>query len=104
MITDVRPANLGGLKALSEEVLPSFAAAGPLFSNVPAGAIGATFTIRSSPVTLTFAGTVPVAGVTGTDYDLNTYDFYMGVAALKAIQCIQNGGTATGFVTYWGLN
>lgn len=92
---------------LLAEALPSVAAAAFIFTNAPAGTKEIWLTLRTAGVTMTFDGTTaPTAGAVGHDFSSDgstpyVFQDYDDVRA-KLVKAIQNGGTATGYITYWG--
>lgn len=95
----------GGFKCLLGEALPSISSAASIFANAPAGTVLARITIRTAGMTATFDGTTtPTAGANGQDFDTGSYDIYQNQVELKKISAIQNGGTCTGWITYFGVN
>jgi hypothetical protein len=96
----------GGLKFLKGEAMASVSSAQKIFTNAPPGTVVALITIRTAGLTMTFDGiTAPTAGAVGQDYALNgaPYAFWLNDANLKLVQAIQNGGSSTAYITYFGL-
>lgn len=88
---------------LLSEALVSISSSAPLFANAPVGAKTAVVTFRAAGVTLTFDATAAVAGSTGIDYAAGTYSFtFRDQTEMKRTRAVQNGGTTTGYVVYWG--
>ena len=92
---------------IAVKALPDVSAAANIFSDAPAGTKEIWLTIRTAGLTMTLDGTtVPTAGAVGHDFasDGSTpyvFQDYDDVRA-KLVKAIQNGGTATGYITYLG--
>jgi len=97
----------GGLEVLSGKALPAVSASTAIFSDVPAGTQLILLTLRGAGVTMRFDGQAATAGVNGHDYGVTTnqqpYEFLLNPTAAALVRVIQNGGTATGWITYMGL-
>lgn len=90
------------LAALSDEALPSVASSAQIFANAPAGTLAIVVTFRVAGVTCTFDATAATAGANGNDYEIGTYEWEMNQTAALRVRCIENGGTVTGHITYFG--
>ena len=95
------------LKAISSEAISSLSSATSIFANAPAGVKEIWLTVRTAPITMTFDGTTPTAGAVGQDFGTNTTSTPwvfedMSQAKSLRIKAIQNGGSATAYITYWG--
>lgn len=88
------------------EALTSVVASANIFANAPTKTKQVWLTIRTAGLTMTFDGsTVPTAGAVGMDFASDTgvpYVFGMGSTRAALVKAIQNGGTATGYITYLG--
>lgn len=94
----------GEFDFLGDSALPSLSSAATPFSDAPQGAVIAIVTLRTAGVTYRYSGDAS-AGANGHDLGLSASPHAIVCATtpdLKAISMIQNGGTATGFVSYWG--
>lgn len=98
-----REAQQGGFIPLSDEALPSISSSTQVFANAPATAAKAVVTLRVAAVTARFTGSAATAGANGHDFAVGTYTFYGNQENLKKVRMIQNGGTTTGYITYYGV-
>lgn len=108
---DYRAAKAGGFTALFEELLPSVTGSREIFENAPqatsdsGGTVGATLTVRGGTLTIAWKGggqAGAVAGASGNDYGVGTYDVTGSADELKKARAIGGAGV-TGWITYWGL-
>ena len=91
---------------LATEALPSVASSTQIFVNAPAATKEIVLTLRTAGITYTLDGSAATAGGTGHDLALNSttspyvlpYDYTQALL----VRAIQNGGTATGTITYRG--
>jgi hypothetical protein len=96
----------GGLEALLSEALPSVASSAAIFANAPADTQLIVLTVRTAGITLRFDGSAATAGANGHDYAVTTdapKELMLNKTAAVLVRAIQNGGTATGWITYFGI-
>lgn len=91
----------GGLKAILDEALASVSSSAQIFVNAPEGTRIVRITIRVATLVMTFDGSA-ASTTNGHDYAVSTYDFALDQANALLVRAIQNGGTATGHITYLG--
>jgi len=91
---------------LSDEAMPAATASTSIFANAPEGTKEIWLTLRTAGLTLTFDGGAATAGANGNDFAADASTPYvfeeMTQAQALAVKAIQNGGTATGWIVYWG--
>jgi hypothetical protein len=108
-----RAGEQAAMKVLYEEALPSLASAAAMFPSTQTGA-GARasvqgcrmirVTVRAATVTYRGDGGTPTAGGNGIDLPAGThYDFAVNDSEAASWNAIQSGGTASGWIQYWGL-
>jgi len=100
---DNAPEPLRGTPA--DEDLVSVAASAQIFANAPAGTRLIFLTLRTAGVTMRFDGGTATAGDNGHDFNADVgqpYVFYMDRENALLVRAIENGGTCTGRVTYFG--
>jgi hypothetical protein len=93
----------GGIVPLGKAALPDVSSAAALFSSVPAGTRMVRISVRGNPITVQFDDTDPTAGANGIDLAVGTHDLYMVKENLENVKAIQNGGAATGYAVFFGL-
>ena len=90
---------------LLDEALPAIAASAQIFINAPASTKLIYLTLRSAGATLTFDAAAATAGANGHDFAHGTmapHVFRLNQTQALLVRAIENGGTATGHVTYRG--
>jgi hypothetical protein len=94
------------LKSLGGEALADLSSSHVLCTAVPDGAVGMWITVRAFPITFRMDGGTPTAGANGLDIDKAKPPMFIpgNKARLAAMKGIQNGGTATGWIEYVGLD
>lgn len=97
----------GGLDfaVLADEALPSVAASAAIFANAPSGTKVIWLTLRTAGITMTFDAGAATAGANGHDFANGSsapYAFALNQEQALLVRAIQNGGTATGWITYRG--
>ncbi len=105
-MADTHTAASGGFEFLYSEPLPSLSSAANLFPNAPLNTRVILLTLRSFGITVRFDGSTPTAGANGHDYPVSTtgpYEFTINQGQAKTAKAIQNGGAATGWITYLGV-
>ncbi len=108
-----RAAQEAGWKVLYAEAMPSLASAAALFPSTQSAAANKAsvagtrmvmFCVRGAAITVTCDGTTPTAGGHGIDYPVGSpYMLALNDDEASAVQAIQSGGTASGWIEYWGL-
>ena len=93
-------------RTLLVEALPGVTTSTSIFANAPAGTKQIWLTIRTAGITLRTDAGAATAGANGNDFAVNTsstpYVFDMSRKEALDVKAIQNGGTATGYITYRG--
>lgn len=96
-------------RCLGAHALPSVSASAPPFTTVPEKTKEVRFTIRTAAICMTGpVNGVPVTATTtvGLDFAVNStsspYVMEATPAILRLMRAIQSGGTAAGYVEYWG--
>ena len=98
-------------RCLKAEAMPSVSASTAIFANAPAATKEIRMTVRTAAITMTGpagSNTVPVTATTtvGLDFAVNSasspYVIETNATIAKAMRAIQNGGTAAGYIEYWG--
>jgi len=90
---------------LLDEALPAIAASAQIFINAPASTKLIYLTLRSAGATLTFDAAAATAGANGHDFAHGTmapHVFRLNQTQALLVRANENGGTATGHVTYRG--
>jgi hypothetical protein len=91
-------------KVLFEEALPSVAASAAIFANAPEGTARIELTVRVATVVIRRDGK-PATTANGQDFKTTTvapFVFNMDRSRALLVRAIENGGTATGWITYFG--
>lgn len=105
---EYRAAQMGGLKAIGREAVPTITSAALLFPAVPKDTVMVELTVRAGTITILWGATDGLGGVTaptssiGNDYVTGTYRFAITQAQAKKVKAISASGT--GYITYWGMN
>src|SRR5574343_162824 len=94
--------NRGGWIALSQEAIPSISSNAKLFPNVPVGTKFIMLSVRAYPIVVSFDGTDATTSV-GVDLAVGTYTLDLDYTEASKVEAIQNGGTATGYIVYFGV-
>lgn len=93
----------GGFKFLADEALSgSFGSSNQIFANAPAATKAVEITVRGATLAIRKSGTATTTN--GHDYAVGTWWFTAAQSELLNYRAIQSGGTATAFVTYYGLS
>lgn len=96
----------GGLELLAGEAMPSTVASAAIFANAPVGTQLILLTLRTAGLTIRFDGNDPTAGANGQDYGATTllpHEFMLNEVNSAAVRAINNGGVATGYISYFGV-
>lgn len=91
-------------KVLFEEALPSVSASTAIFANAPEGTARIELTVRAATLTLRRDGGVATTA-NGQDFKTTAvapFAFNMDRSRALLVRAIQNGGTTTGWITYFG--
>lgn len=105
-MADTHTAASGGFEQISSEALPGLSSAANLFANAPDKTRVILLTLRGAGITVRFDNNTPTAGANGHDYPITVngpYEFTLSQSEAKKAKAIQNGGTATGWITYLGV-
>jgi hypothetical protein len=94
--------NRGGWYAISQEAMPSLASKAAIFANAPALTKFIMISVRAFPIVISFDGTDATTSV-GIDLAVGTYTLDLDYAEAVKCEAIQNGGTATGYIIYFGV-
>ena len=96
-------------RCLLAEAMRSVVASQPIFDNAPAGTREIRMTVRTAAITMAGpAGGLPVTATTtvGLDFAVNSasspYVIEITQSEARKMRAIQNGGTAAGYIEYWG--
>jgi len=87
---------------LESEALPAVTASTQIFANAPDGTKEILATFRTAGLTMRYDAGTATAGANGNDVAAGTWTLQCDKALALKIRAIQNGGTATGWLTYFG--
>ena len=95
-----------GWQAISAEALPTVSSSTQIFVNAPTDCQRVLLTLRTAGLTMRFDAGAATAGANGHDYPIvasagTTYEFDLTYDQARSVRAIQNGGTATGYITYF---
>lgn len=97
----------GGWEVLAKEALPAVSSSTQLFANVPDGCTRIELTVRTADVVIYWnlpGGTTAATTTNGNTYAAGgTYQLPVNKGTALAARAIQSGGTAAGWITYWGI-
>ena len=94
------------LAVLLDEALPAVTTSTQIFANAPTGTREIWLTLRTAGLTFTFDGGAATAGANGHDFAADPSTPYvfddMDYTRALLVRAIQNGGTASGWISYRG--
>lgn len=96
----------GGIEPLLTEALPACSASTAIFANAPAGTVFVEFEFRGQAVHISWDGTAAsTAAGGGNKYPTGTvFRRPMTSSMGDSVKAIEDAATATGTITYWGMN
>lgn len=100
-MSDIRTAMHGAFECISEEALPTVSSSTQIFANCPDNTVLILLTIRTVGLTMRFDGNAATAGANGIDYKSDSYEITISKSNALKVRAIQNGGTATGYISYF---